>query len=196
LTAKTGHHILWISDVHQYDVSLSNLMVYRTLSGLMMSVINDWDLSSPENGSGSHERTGMIPFMAMDLLTKKAIKGKAEHMYQYITESFFWVQIFCLQYEDGNLLGKDRPLDYWLTADAHSCWVMKHDSLKLAMENRTEVSLPPKHFLELDLFLLMFIVLLYMKDCNFSVLERQCFFWTWFMAQLPLSIHPLVKVLA
>ncbi|KAG2346772.1 hypothetical protein BDR05DRAFT_749302 [Suillus weaverae] len=71
------HRILWNSGVRQYDVNPSNLMVYRTLSGLMMGVINDCDLSSPENESGGHERIGMIPFMAMDLLTKKAIEGKA-----------------------------------------------------------------------------------------------------------------------
>ncbi|KAG1864818.1 hypothetical protein F4604DRAFT_1928620 [Suillus subluteus] len=74
------HRVLWISGVYHYDVNPSNLMVYRALSGLMMGVINDWDLSSPENGSSGHGRTGMIPFMAMDLLTKKAIKGEAEHM--------------------------------------------------------------------------------------------------------------------
>jgi hypothetical protein len=168
-------------------------MVYRTLSSLMMSVINDWDLSSPENESGSHERTGMIPFMAMDLLTKKAIKGKAEQMYQCIAESFFWVHIWVyLQYEDGKLLSKDRPLDCWLTGDAHSCQTVKHGSLKLAMENRTGVSLPPKPFLELDLFLLTLVFSFYVEDHDFSILERGCMFRNWFMTQLPLSIWSLI----
>ncbi|KAG2071623.1 hypothetical protein BDR04DRAFT_1098146 [Suillus decipiens] len=59
-----------------------------------MGVINDYDLSSFENGSGGgHERTGMIPFMAIDLLTKKAMWSKAEHLYQHIAESFIWVLI-------------------------------------------------------------------------------------------------------
>jgi hypothetical protein len=78
---KIDHRILWISGVHQYDVSLSNLVVYRTLGGLVMDVFNDYDPSSPESGSGGHERTRMIPFMAIDLLTGKAIEDKVEHLY-------------------------------------------------------------------------------------------------------------------
>ncbi|KAG1817069.1 uncharacterized protein BJ212DRAFT_1480308 [Suillus subaureus] len=186
------HRILWISGVRQCDVNPSNLMVYRSMSGSMMGVINDWDLTSPENGSGSHERTGMIPFMAVDLLTKKAIKGKAEHMYQYIAESFMWVLIWvCLQYEDGKLLSKDRPLDCWLTGDAFSCREIKRSSLKLAMENRIRAPLPPKPFLELDLFLLTLIASFYVEDRNFSVLERGCMFRTWFETQLPLSMRSI-----
>ncbi|KAG1860291.1 hypothetical protein DFJ58DRAFT_874529 [Suillus subalutaceus] len=173
------HRVLWISGVYHYDVSPSNLMVYRALSSLMMGVINDWDLSSPENGSGGHGRTGMIPFMAMDLLTKKAIKGEAEHMYQHIAESFIWVLIWvCLQYEDGKLLSKDRLLDCWLTGDAFSCQEIKRSFLQLAMENRIRAPLPPQPLWELDLFLLTFIVSFYVEDRNFSVLERESGVWT------------------
>ncbi|KAG1732359.1 hypothetical protein EDB19DRAFT_1912084 [Suillus lakei] len=147
LSGKEFKRAWWevISGVHHYDVSPSNLMVYQTPSGLVMCVINDCDLSesSSENGSDGHERIGMIPFMAMDLLTKEAIEGRAEHLYQHIAESFMWAFMWvCLQYEDGKPLSKDRPLDCWLAGDAISCQKIKCSLLTSVMENRVQVSPP------------------------------------------------------
>ncbi|KAG1815430.1 hypothetical protein EV424DRAFT_1412042 [Suillus variegatus] len=186
------HRILWITGVRQYDVNPSNLMVYRTQSGLVMGAINDCDLSSPENGSGGHERIGMIPFMAMDLLTKKTIEDKAEPLYPHIAESFIWVLILvCLQYEDGKLLNKDRPLDCRLIGDALGCLKIKRDCLKLAMETRVETP-PPHHFSsELNLFLLTLIASFYVEGRDL-VLEGECMFRTWFDAQLPSSVRYII----
>ncbi|KAG2355973.1 hypothetical protein BDR07DRAFT_1613397 [Suillus spraguei] len=189
------HRILWISGVYQYDVNPSNLMVYRTLNGFWMGVINDYDLSSSENGSGGgHKRIGMIPFMAIDLLTKKAMKYKAEHLYQHIAESFIWVLIWVGQYEDGKILSKDRPPDCWLTAfgNASDCHKIKWTFLTLAIESRIGVSPPPKPLWELDLLLLTFLISFYVEDRNYSVLERECMFRTWFEAQLPSTIRSVI----
>lgn len=187
---KVDHRILWVSDVHQYDVSPSNLMVYRALSGLMMGVINDCDLSSPE--SGGHERIGMIPFMTIDLLAEKAIEGKAEHLYQHIAESFFWVFLWvCCQYDDENILSKGKPLNHWLTTsgNASDCQKIKCHLVTLAMENRIKVSPPPPQPWKFDQFILTFIASYYKEDHN----ELEYMFQAWFVAQLPSSICGLLS---
>ncbi|KAG1730177.1 hypothetical protein EDB19DRAFT_1913000 [Suillus lakei] len=76
----------------------------------------------------SLERTGTVPFMAVDLLTLEAIQGKVEHVYAHDAESFIWVLTWvCLRYEDGNLLSQNRPLDEWLKVDAIQCREKKND---------------------------------------------------------------------
>jgi len=75
--------------------------------------------------------------MAMGLLTKKAIEGKVEHLYQHDAESFIWVLTWvCLRYEDGELLHKGRLLDEWLRVDAIGCHEKKSSFLsKLSDED-------------------------------------------------------------
>ncbi|KAG2360473.1 hypothetical protein BDR07DRAFT_1487016 [Suillus spraguei] len=190
------HRILWTSGVRQYDVNPNNLRVYRTLSGLAMGIINDYDLSSSENRTGAHERTGIMPFVAMDLLTKKATKGKVEHLYQHIAESFIWVLIWvCLQNEDGKLLSKDRPSDCWLTAfrDPFYCHKIKCRFLRLATQNRigAHPSPQPTWPWAIEPPVLNVIALRYVKDPKW-VLEGACIFRMWFEAQLPSSIRSLL----
>ncbi|KAG0694107.1 hypothetical protein DFH29DRAFT_1006643 [Suillus ampliporus] len=85
------HRALWKNGVRHRDVSPSNLMVYK-LGDLWIGVLNDYDLSSTQNHSPSgRERTGTVPFMALDLLTKQAIAGEVEHLYQHDAESLIWV---------------------------------------------------------------------------------------------------------
>ncbi|KAG2142872.1 uncharacterized protein EDB93DRAFT_597208 [Suillus bovinus] len=187
------HRILWINGIHQYDVSPSNLMVYQTLNGLMMGVVIDCDLSLPENESGGHQRIGMVPFMAIDLITKKPIesKDKTEPLYSHITESFFWVFVWVrVQYEDGKL-SKERPLDCWLIGDAFSCKKVKSNLLKLSMENRISAPSPPQPCWELDQFVLTLIASCYVADRD-PMMERPCIFRRWFSTQLPSSIGSVI----
>ncbi|KAG1772956.1 hypothetical protein EV702DRAFT_1281245 [Suillus placidus] len=116
------HRALWKEGVHHRDVSPSNLMGYLSC-GQFIGVLNDYDLSSFQRDSPSSlERTGTVPFMAVDLLTLEAIAGKVEHVYAHDAESFIWVLTWvCLRYEGGNLLSKNRPLDEWLKIDAIRC---------------------------------------------------------------------------
>ncbi|KAG2753900.1 hypothetical protein P692DRAFT_20828894 [Suillus brevipes Sb2] len=116
------HYALWECGVHHRDVSPSNLMVYRTSDGRYIGVLNDFDLSSTRDTPSGQERTGIVPFMAIELLTKEAIEGKVQHLYQHDAESFIWVFAWvCLRYEEGRLLRKGRPLDEWLKFDAFQC---------------------------------------------------------------------------
>jgi len=111
-------------------------MFYRNSSGIVIGVLNDYDLSSIRNVPSGQERTGTVPFMAMALLTDKAIAGQVEHLYRHDAESFIWVLTWvCLRYEDGKLLSQGRPLDSWLTLGANRC--LKEKSGFLTTEVRT-----------------------------------------------------------
>jgi hypothetical protein len=116
------HRALWKGGVFHRDVSPNNLMVYR-LRGQFIGVLNDYDLSSlKRDGPSGLERTGTVPFMAVDLLTPEAIAGSVEHVYAHDAESFIWVLTWvCLRYEGGNLLSKNRPLEELLKVDALVC---------------------------------------------------------------------------
>ncbi|KAG0697954.1 hypothetical protein DFH29DRAFT_810997 [Suillus ampliporus] len=131
------HRALWKNGVRHRDVSPSNLMVYK-LGDLWIGVLNDYDLSSTQNHSPSgRERTGTVPFMALDLLTKQAIAGEVEHLYQHDAESLIWVLGWvCLRYEGGKLLSKDRPLDEWLRVDAIGCSEKKYRFLSAGLRDQ------------------------------------------------------------
>jgi len=96
-------------------------MYYEDDEGKLIGVLNDYDLSSLANALGpqGNERTGTVPFMALDLLTERGQRGQVEHLYRHDLESFVWVLPWVvLRYRDGKLLTSDRPLDEWATKDA------------------------------------------------------------------------------
>jgi hypothetical protein len=68
-----GHYALWQAGVLHRDVSPGNLMWYWGEDDTLMGVLNDYDLSSLATlqGPEGNERTGTVPFMALDLLTAK-----------------------------------------------------------------------------------------------------------------------------
>ncbi|KAG1741274.1 hypothetical protein EDB19DRAFT_1850970 [Suillus lakei] len=124
------HYAIWNKGVYHRDISPSNLMVYRTLDGRCIGVLNDFDLSSTQDCPSGREHTVTIPFMANELLTKAAIEGKVKHRYQHGAESFIWVLTWvCLRYRNGQLLRKGRPLDEWLKLDVNGCREKKTDFL-------------------------------------------------------------------
>ncbi|KAG2351920.1 hypothetical protein BDR07DRAFT_1440809 [Suillus spraguei] len=116
------HYTLWKHNVHHLDISPSNLMVYWW-NGQWIGVLNDYDLSSIErDGPSGKERTGTVPFVAIDLLAKDAILGKVTHLYRHDAESLVWVLVWvCLRYQGGKLLRNGRLLDDWLKVDAPRC---------------------------------------------------------------------------
>ena len=72
-----GHFKLWELGFEHGDPSLANLMVDP---GTGNGVLNDWDLSRRRVADGptrtGAERTGTIPFMALDLLLSNAWLGR------------------------------------------------------------------------------------------------------------------------
>ncbi|KAG2129041.1 uncharacterized protein EDB93DRAFT_1183411 [Suillus bovinus] len=119
------HYTLWKHDVHHRDVSPNNLMVYM-LNGRWIGVLNDYDLSSMKrDGPSGKERTGTVPFMAIDLLSELGLQGQVTHLYRHDAESLVWVLVWvCLRYQGGKLL-RNGMLDDWLKVDALGCWKEK-----------------------------------------------------------------------
>jgi serine/threonine protein kinase len=140
---STGHRILWMNGILHKDISPSNLMVYKNANNEWIGVLNDYDLSSTQqDGPSGNERTGTIPFMAIDLLEDVAIEGKVQHLYQHDAESLIWVLAWvCLRYEDGKLR-RNRPFNGWLKADAKQCRQEKNDFL---ISGRRRAQPSPSH---------------------------------------------------
>jgi transcriptional regulator of met regulon len=93
--------------------------------GKRIGVLNDYDLSSlaDEPGPRGNERTGTLPFMALDLLTEEGQRGEVKHLYRHDLESFMWCFAWIsLRYKEGVLLPRElRPFDEWARLDAVAC---------------------------------------------------------------------------
>ncbi|KAG0706490.1 hypothetical protein DFH29DRAFT_845929 [Suillus ampliporus] len=118
------HLALWKGGVLHRDVSPGNMMYYRK-KGALMGVLNDYDLSSLAIALGpeGNERTGTVPFMALDLLSQKGQAGEVKHLYRHDLESFIWVLVWVsFRYREGVLRPREtRHFDAWATTDAVAC---------------------------------------------------------------------------
>ena len=81
-------------------------------------VLNDFDLATVdgESSPSGSERTGTVPFMALDLINPKNPPGSVRHEYRHDCESFVWTLLWIFgNYEDGKEL-PTRPSDFedWL----------------------------------------------------------------------------------
>jgi hypothetical protein len=93
-------------------------------------VLNDWDLSYYRpfpDGNGQvvgGERTGTLPFMALDLLTDKAWKGNVQRLYRHDLEGFIWILPWVfLQFEGTKRI--NCRLAGWETGDFRKCTMEK-----------------------------------------------------------------------
>lgn len=89
-------------------------MFYRH-KGKVFGVLNDFDLAVVDNKASSttSERTGTLPFMALDLLTEKGLVGGVEHVYRHDLESFWWVLVWIIFRLIGGKLRDNPPLSDW-----------------------------------------------------------------------------------
>ncbi|KAH7891046.1 hypothetical protein F5I97DRAFT_124292 [Phlebopus sp. FC_14] len=136
------HFVLWTNGVRHRDVSPSNLM-YRIVNGKIVGVLNDFDLASLGGGVTGTERTGTVPFMALDLLTEKALRGEVMHLYEHDAESFIWVLTWIsLRYSNGQPM-KNKALDKWLIVDAVTCMKEKLYFLRQSRDLLDNKDYPP-----------------------------------------------------
>ena len=112
-----GHRELWELGYEHTDPSLSNLIVNSKGQG----VLNDWDLCRVRDRvartSYHQERTGTIPFMALDLLTDEYWNGDVKRLCRNDLEAFIWILPWVfLQYE-GQRLSSKPVFERWNSCD-------------------------------------------------------------------------------
>ena len=105
LTHPSGHYRLWVNGVHHGDISFNNLM-YDFLAGTdkPVGIVNDYDLATWVGHSATNsDRTGTIPFMAIDLLDSR-LDDRIPRLYRHDMESFVWVLAYItvanIEYKD------------------------------------------------------------------------------------------------
>ena len=120
-----GHRHLWKGGIEHNDISVSNLMYDKTKNGA--GVLNDFDLAHVrgEPRPSGMERTGTMPFMALDLLTKEAWEGKVERLYRHDCESFMWVLLWIFARYDNGAEIKKPPFDEFFTSNFLQCYEKK-----------------------------------------------------------------------
>ena len=115
-----GHAFLWKTHVEHGDPSVDKMMYD---SEGECRVLTDFDLSllQWEPRVLGTDRTGTVPFMAIELLTDEYWKGTIKRYYHHELESFIWVIVFVfLLYQDG----KRRSNQYatpWMTSNYNTC---------------------------------------------------------------------------
>jgi serine/threonine protein kinase len=77
-----GHYALWEAGIHHRDISTNNLMCYM-YKNQPIGVLNDFDLAivADEHHRLARERTGTLPFMALELLEHLKDKTNIPHQY-------------------------------------------------------------------------------------------------------------------
>ncbi|PBK72017.1 hypothetical protein ARMSODRAFT_1017003 [Armillaria solidipes] len=86
----------WLYDhprILHRDISTNNIMWRRTVSGHLRGVLNDFDLSSfrDDTGTSSVEYTGTLPYMAYELFDDDENGNPPKHLYRHDLESIFYV---------------------------------------------------------------------------------------------------------
>ena len=102
-----GHHRLWVNGIHHGDISLKNLMYSISEKGVPLGVVNDFDLASwVGRSTTNNDRTGTIPFMAIDLL-EGGLDRCIPRLYRHDMESFSWVLAYVtvagIQYKEDTI---------------------------------------------------------------------------------------------
>ncbi|PPQ87734.1 hypothetical protein CVT24_008385, partial [Panaeolus cyanescens] len=81
------HRALWVDGVHLRDISLASIIWDKDRH---VGVLHDFDLARHfgSKGATSHENTGTVPFMALDLLGNDGQSGLVPRRYRHDAEAF------------------------------------------------------------------------------------------------------------
>ena len=103
----SGHYRLWVNGIHHGDISCNNLMYDTSKANEPVGVVNDFDLATwVEHQTTNNDRTGTIPFMAIDLLDG-GLDERIPRLYRHDMESFVWVLTYVTV---ANIQYKDRAI--------------------------------------------------------------------------------------
>ncbi|OSC99804.1 hypothetical protein PYCCODRAFT_1426955 [Trametes coccinea BRFM310] len=130
-----AHHRAWLSGIQHKDVRLCNLMHYRRPDHSIGAMLLDWDHSLRHIGSEDEPMPAYVearmpdavPFLAIDLLTSKVLKGSVPVLYRHALEAFIWVLIWAVCcYRHGKMVYMaPRGFHKWDLRDPISCGVQK-----------------------------------------------------------------------
>jgi hypothetical protein len=80
-----------VNGIHHGDISLNNLMYDTSETNDPVGIVNDFDLATwVDHSTTNGDRTGTIPFMAIDLLDG-GLDDRIPRLYRHDMESFVWV---------------------------------------------------------------------------------------------------------
>ena len=95
-------------------------MMYYREGDSVVGVLNDWDLATVLSSSATPntDRTGTIPFMALQLLDG----GRVAHMFRHDAESFIWLFLWVCGCSDGSRREVlVAPYNVWRKLDMLAC---------------------------------------------------------------------------
>jgi len=113
-----GHWALWEKHIEHGDISLGNLMYDPATKRGVLSDFNLAREGGPNRRPNAKDTTGTLPFLALDLLSKKASEGLVPRRYRHDAESFAWCLIYiciCAGKDEGGRIGtiNPHPLSLW-----------------------------------------------------------------------------------
>ena len=109
-----------MNGIHHGDISLKNLMYAISKDGDPLGIVNDFDLATWVGHSiPNNDRTGTIPFMAIDLLNG-GLDRCIPRLYRHDLESFSWVLAYItiakIQYEGQTItISPPSGAEPWFT---------------------------------------------------------------------------------
>jgi len=115
-----------MNGIYHGDISFNNLM-YDILAetGELVGIVNDYDLATWVNHSATNsDRTGTIPFMAIDLLDG-GLNDRTPRLYRHDVESFVWVLTYItlanIEYKDCTIkISPPAGVKAWFRDDSPS----------------------------------------------------------------------------
>ena len=128
-----------MNGIHHGDISLKNLMYAISKDGDPLGIVNDFDLATWIGHSTTNsDRTGTIPFMAIDLLNG-GLDQCIPRLYRHDLESFCWVLAYItvaeIKYESRTIkVSPPKGFAAWFqdsTQDEREAHVMSKQALHL-----------------------------------------------------------------
>lgn len=128
-TSYLGHYRSWLHGIQHGDISPANLM-FEQSGKSVVGKLKDFGLAHVRDHprpSGWGHAADTMPFMALDLLTKKGWNGEVDRLYRHDCETFGWVLLWiCARYQNGKEI-PDPPFEKWRTDTYEQCRLVKRD---------------------------------------------------------------------
>ncbi len=121
-----GHSFIRKHGIGHSDPSLWNAKYHRTRK---CGILTDFDLSVTAwlTFVPRTDRTGTVPFMAMELLCDGNWKKNNARHYCHELEAFIWMlPCVFLAYSDGKYVPQTRFIEDWMTPDYNACGEKKN----------------------------------------------------------------------